>query len=65
MTAAPNGLGVSSIPSIFSIPRIAQALDPDGGPTGDRVERRLDRFVADFLWDARPMRSERTDETLY
>src|SRR5580658_4173659 len=39
-------LGMSSIPSIFAIPRVGQALDPDGRPQESWVESRLDRFLA-------------------
>lgn len=52
-------LGMSSIPSIFPIPRIGQILDDDGRPLGDWSEHRLDRFLAEFFWYARAMKRER------
>jgi NAD(P)H-dependent FMN reductase len=58
-------LGMSSIPSIFPIPRIAHALDEDGRPTEAWVETRLDRFLAEFFWYARAMRRERASGTPY
>jgi NAD(P)H-dependent FMN reductase len=60
-------LGMSSIPSIFPIPRIAQTLDGDGHPIDGAgwSESRLDRFLAEFLWYARAMRREREGGTPY
>ena len=58
-------LGMSSIPSIFPIPRITQALDADGHPTEGWVESRLARFLAEFFWYARAMRRERDSGTPY
>jgi NAD(P)H-dependent FMN reductase len=58
-------LGMSSIPSIFPIPRIGQALDPEGRPTEGWVESRLERFLAEFCWYARAMRRERAGGTPY
>lgn len=58
-------LGMSSIPSIFPIPRIAQALDADGRPLEDWVERRLDRFLAEFCWYAQAMKRQRAGGTPY
>lgn len=58
-------LGMSSIPSIFPIPRIAQALDEDGRPREAWVAGRLDRFLGEFCWYARAMKRERADGTPY
>ena len=58
-------LGMSSIPSIFPIPRITQALDQDGHPLEAWVESRLDRFLNEFCWYARAMQRERADGTPY
>ena len=58
-------LGMSSIPSIFPIPRIAQTLDADGRPLEPWVEKRLERFLEEFCWYARAMKRERTAGTPY
>jgi NAD(P)H-dependent FMN reductase len=58
-------LGMSSIPSIFPIPRITQALDQNGRPLESWVESRLDRFLNEFCWYARAMQRERADGTPY
>jgi NAD(P)H-dependent FMN reductase len=58
-------LGMPSIPSIFPIPRIAQALDEEGHPLEAWVERRLDRFLDEFFWYARAMKRERAAGTPY
>jgi len=52
-------LGMSSVPSIFPIPRIGQTLDDDGRPLGNWSEHRLDRFLAEFFWHPRAMKRER------
>jgi hypothetical protein len=58
-------LGMSSIPSIFPVPRIAQALAEDGRPLEPWVEQRVDRFLAEFCWYARAMQRERAGGTPY
>ena len=58
-------LGMSSVPSIFPIPRIGQTLDDDGRPLGNWSEHRLDRFLAEFFWYARAMKRERGGGTPY
>jgi NAD(P)H-dependent FMN reductase len=58
-------LGMSSVPSIFPIPRIGQTLDDDGRPLGNWSEHRLDRFLAEFFWYARAMKRERSGGTPY
>ena len=58
-------LGMSSIPSIFPIPRIGQALDAEGRPTESWVETRIDRFLNEFFWYARAMQRERARGTPY
>jgi NAD(P)H-dependent FMN reductase len=58
-------LGMSSIPSIFPIPRINQALDENGRPLEARMASRLDRFLAEFCWYARAMQRERAGGTPY
>jgi NAD(P)H-dependent FMN reductase len=58
-------LGMSSIPSIFPIPRIGQALDAEGRPTESWVETRIDRFLNELFWYARAMQRERAGGTPY
>ena len=60
-------LGMSSIPSLFPIPRIGQVLDESGHPIdGARwSDSRFDRFLAEFFWYARAMQRERADGTPY
>lgn len=58
-------LGMPSIPSLFPIPRIHQALDESGHPTDDHVARPLARFVDEFEWYARALRRERAAGTPY
>jgi NAD(P)H-dependent FMN reductase len=58
-------LGMPSIPSIFPIPRIRQALDEDGHLLEGWIESRLERFLGEFFWYARALRRERADGTPY
>jgi NAD(P)H-dependent FMN reductase len=58
-------LGMSSIPSIFPIPRIGQALDPEGRPMEGWIEQRLDRFLGEFFWYSHAMRRQRAGGTPY
>jgi NAD(P)H-dependent FMN reductase len=58
-------LGMSSIPSIFPIPRIAQVVDEEGRLLDQRMEGRLARFLDEFCWYARATRRERADGTPY
>ena len=58
-------LGMPSIPSLFPIPRIGQALSEDGTPQDERTGQALDRFLAEFAWYARALRHERVGGTPY
>ncbi len=53
-------LGMSSIPSLFPIPRIGEALTEDGAPVEPRLERSLTRFLDEFDWYARALKQERS-----
>jgi NAD(P)H-dependent FMN reductase len=57
--------GMPSIPSIFPVPRVAQAIDEQGRPLEPWVESRLKRFLDEFCWYARAMQRERADGTPY
>ena len=52
-------LGMSSIPSLFPIPSIGQALGEDGTPLEPRLERSMTRFLDEFDWYARALKAER------
>ena len=58
-------LGMPSIPTLFPIPRIGQALDDDGKPQDERTGPALDRFLAEFAWYVRALRQERIGGTPY
>lgn len=53
-------LGMSSIPSLFPIPKIGEALTEDGTPVEPRLERSLTRFLDEFDWYARALKQERS-----
>ena len=47
------------------IPHIASALDEDGKPQNEHVERTLNRFLDEFEWYARAMQRQRSEGTPY
>ena len=52
-------LGMPSIPSLLPVPRIQEALTPDGKPTDPDFERRSERFFREFEWYADALRQAR------
>jgi NAD(P)H-dependent FMN reductase len=58
-------LGMPTISSIFPIPRIASALDENGKPQADWIERSLGRFLDEFCWYSRAFARERALGTPY
>jgi NAD(P)H-dependent FMN reductase len=58
-------LGMPSVPSLLPIPRIGQALDPDGLPAEPITERSMNRFLDEFLWYARALGAARAEGTPY
>jgi len=43
-------LGMSSVPSLLPIPRIADAIDQDGNAMAPGLDASRDRFLDEFLW---------------
>lgn len=58
-------LGMSSVPSLLPIPRIAQAIDEDGVAQVPIVDRSANRFLDEFLWYAAALAEARTAGTPY
>jgi NAD(P)H-dependent FMN reductase len=58
-------LGMPSIPSLLPIPRVGQALEPDGAVKAEGVTRAWPRFMAEFVWYAQAMRAQRQKGTPY
>jgi NAD(P)H-dependent FMN reductase len=58
-------LGMPSVPSLMPIPRIQHALDAEGKPTADWVERSLNRFLDEFFWYAHALKHQRATGTPY
>lgn len=57
-------MGMPSVPSLLSIPRIGETLAEDG--IGDeRTVRSRDRFLDEFLWYASALRSAKARSTPY
>ena len=52
-------LGMSSVPSLLPIPRIAEAIDRDGNALAAGLDSSRDRFLDEFLWYAEAMAAGR------
>jgi NAD(P)H-dependent FMN reductase len=53
-------MGMSSIPSLFPIPRVQDAFDDEGRPKDKRYHTRADRFLDELDWYACALRSARS-----
>jgi NAD(P)H-dependent FMN reductase len=58
-------LGMPSVPSLFPIPRIAQAIDEDGVAQESITDRSMNRFLDEFLWYGSALAEARTSGTPY
>ena len=52
-------LGMPSVPSLFPIPRIQDAIDDAGAPLDKALDRRFARFAAELEWYAEALREAR------
>jgi NAD(P)H-dependent FMN reductase len=52
-------LGMSSIPSIFPVPRVQDAFDEDGTPRDPKAHDRVQKFLDELEWYARALRAAR------
>jgi NAD(P)H-dependent FMN reductase len=55
-------LGMSSIPSIFAVPKVQDAFREDGTPLDADYERRFVKFLDELEWYARALKAERDRE---
>jgi NAD(P)H-dependent FMN reductase len=58
-------LGMPSIPSLFAIPRIGEALSEEGEPKDERTTRQMNGFLDEFEWYAQALRRQRAGGTPY
>jgi NAD(P)H-dependent FMN reductase len=58
-------LGMSSVPSLLPIPRIAQAIDEEGIAQQAIVDRSASRFLDEFIWYASALSEARAGGTPY
>jgi len=58
-------MGMSSIPSIFPVPKVRQSFDEDGIPRDEAFDRRVDRFLNEFEWYAHALKKARNNGTPY
>lgn len=52
-------LGMSSIPSIFPVPQVQDAIDAFGRPMNPMLEQRAGRFIAELEWYAEALKEAR------
>ena len=52
-------LGMSSIPTVFPVPRVQEAFEPDGTPTDEKTERYVQSFLKEFEWYAGALKAAR------
>ena len=58
-------IGMPSISSIFAIPRVGDAFEPDGTAKDPAWTRRIGRFLDEFEWWERALKAERANGTPY
>ena len=58
-------IGMPSISSIFAIPRVGDAFEPDGTVKDPAWIRRVGRFLDEFEWWQRALKTERAKGTPY
>ena len=58
-------LGMSSIPSLFPVPRIASAFDDEGAPLDPSYDKRFERFSKELEWYANALREARSKGVPY
>jgi NAD(P)H-dependent FMN reductase len=52
-------LGTPAIPSSFPVPQVQNAFDDDGYPLDDAYDQRVVKFLDEYEWYARALKSER------
>jgi NAD(P)H-dependent FMN reductase len=58
-------LGMSSIPSIFPVPKVQDAFAEDGTPSDPAMERRVGRFIDELEWYAQALKEARANGVPY
>ena len=58
-------LGMASIPSLFPVPRVQDALDEEGRAKDPAYERRVGRFLDELEWHARALQAARAGGVPY
>jgi NAD(P)H-dependent FMN reductase len=58
-------LGTPSIPSLLPIPRVASALDSQGRPMADWLDKSANRFLDELEWYAKALKTQRALGTPY
>jgi NAD(P)H-dependent FMN reductase len=58
-------LGMPSIPSIFPVPKVQDAFDPDGTPKDEAVRGRVAKFLGELEWYAGALRAARASGVPY
>jgi NAD(P)H-dependent FMN reductase len=55
-------MGMSSVPTVLSIPSIGSALNDDGTVNEEWIDKASDRFLEEFEWYAKALKAQRKAE---
>ncbi|MDX2504589.1 MAG: NADPH-dependent FMN reductase [Gammaproteobacteria bacterium] len=58
-------LGMCSIPSLFPIAKVQDTFHEDGTPIDQRIDKRVARFLDEFEWYARALKTEKAKGVPY
>ena len=58
-------MGMSSIPSIMPVPKVAQSFDENGTPNDEQYFKRADRFLSEFDWYLSALKRQREEGKPY
>lgn len=55
-------MGMPSVPSVLAIPSIGRALNDNGSPTEEWIDKAADRVLDEFMWYAKALKAQRKAE---
>ena len=56
-------LGMSSIPSVFPIPKVQDAFDEDGNALDPRYDKNIAKFLKELEWYTRALKAAREQDS--
>ena len=52
-------LGTPSVQTVFAIPKIQNALSPEGEPTEERLDSGAEKLIKELVWYASALKKQR------